>query len=103
MSMNNLQLSELAAASAYGSINNAIRSLDFAELEPRAAIGDTFLSRLQRLVKVYAAVKPLIEVISGLPLLPQAWRVGVALFLAALDAVTSSPEVNPDFKAGKDL
>jgi len=99
----NAQLQEIAAATTYGTINQSIRSLDFTEFESLAAIGDTFVSRLQRLTKLYAAVKPLLAVVSTLPLLPQSWRAGLALFLATLDAVASSPEIDPDFKAGKDL
>ena len=52
---------------------------------------------------MYAAIKPLLTVISSLALIPQAWRAGLALFTAAIDAVVSAPEFNPDFKAGKDL
>ena len=100
---NKLQLQEMAAATTYGAINHAIRSLDVSEFEQIAAIGDTFVSRLQRLTKLYAAVKPLLTAFSALPLLPQSWRAGLALFLATLDAITSSPEIDPDFKAGKDL
>jgi hypothetical protein len=40
-----------------------------------------------------------------LPLFPQAWRAALSLFVAAIEAVvsTASPELNADFKAGKDL
>lgn len=48
-------------------------------------------------------MKPLLGVACTLPLMPQTWRAGLALFLATLDAITSSEEVDADFKAGKDL
>jgi hypothetical protein len=97
------QLQEIAAATTYGTINQSIRTLDFAELEHCNAIGDTFAGHVKRLVTLYAAVKPLLAVIATLPLVPQSWRAAVALFIATLDAVTSPPQINPDFKAGKDL
>ena len=99
----NLQLQEMVAATTYGAINHAIRSLDVSDLEQMTAIGDTFVGQLQRLTKVYTAVKPLMAAFSALPLLPQSWRAALALFVATLDAITSAPEANPDFKAGKDL
>ena len=101
--MSNTQLQEITAATTYGTINHSIRSLDLGEFECRNAIGDTFVGRLQRLLKLYDSVKPLLAVVSTLPLLPQSWRAALALFLATLDAVASSPEVDRDFKAGKDL
>ena len=100
----NLQLQEIAAATTYGAINQSMRSINFAEFEQFAAIGGgTFVGHLQQLSKLYAAVKPLLAAVSALPLLPQSWRAGLALFLATLDVITSAPEIDPDFKAGKDI
>jgi hypothetical protein len=98
-----LQLQEMAAATTYGAINHAMRSLDVSECEQFAAIDEPFVNRLQRLTKLYPAVKPLLTAISVLPVLPQSWRAGLALFLATVDAITASPEADPEFKAGKDL
>src|SRR5256885_4076108 len=99
----NLQLQEFAAATTYGEINQSIRSINFAEFDRCTAVGETFAGHLQRLVKLYAAVRPLLTAVSALPLVPQSWRAGMALFLVTVDAITSSPEANPNFKAGKDI
>ena len=49
---------------------------------------------------VYNAVKPLISVLTTIPLIPQAWRSAIALFNKSLAAVVAAV---PEFKAGKDL
>lgn len=95
---------EMEVTKHYNEINRAIRSLDIAEMkEPKAALADTPGNRIQKLVTVYAAVKPLLSVVATLPLLPSSWRAALALFTSALEAVVLSPELNPSFKAGKDL
>jgi len=102
----NLQLQEIAAATTYGTINQSLRSLDLNEFEQQAVIAgaaDTLASQLQRLAKVYTATKPLLTAFSALPLMPQPWRAAVVLLLATIDAIVSSPGIDPDFKAGKDL
>jgi len=104
MSTSKEHLDQLIATKTFAAINRSIKTLNFAEVEmENAAIGDTSSGRIQRLVKVYTAIKPLLTVVSTLPLLPHAWRTALSLFIAAVEAVISSPELNPDFKAGKDL
>jgi len=104
MSTTKEQFDQFTAAKTFAAINRSIRTLDGTGMEmENAAIWDTPGGRIQKLLKVYAAIKPLLTVISSLPLIPQAWRAALSLFIAALDAVSSSPELNPDFKAGKDL
>jgi hypothetical protein len=58
------------------------------ELLPAAA--------MQRFLAIYASVKPILTVVSTLPLFPQHWRNALRLFLETLDTVAS-------FKAGKDI
>jgi hypothetical protein len=99
----NPHIEEIAAAAAYATINNSIRSLDLDEFNGQTAIADTFKTQLQRLAKLYIALKPLLAAVATLPLLPQSWRVVLGLFVGTLDTVASSPGVDPDFKAGKDL
>jgi hypothetical protein len=97
-------LDQLASAKAYAAIDHSIKALNVAEVEmENTAIADTPGSSIQKLAKVYTAVKPLLTVVSTLPLFPQAWRAALSLFVAAIEAVvsTASPELN--FKAGKDL
>jgi hypothetical protein len=99
----NPHIEEIAASAAYASINRSIRSLDLDDFGKQTAIADTFKTQLQRLAKLYIALKPLLDAIVTLPFLPQTWRVALGLFVGTLDAVASSPEIDPDFKAGKDL
>jgi hypothetical protein len=84
-----------------------------------SAIADTPHRRVQRLVNIYASVKPLLLAISTLVILPPSWRDGIKLFVGALDAVAAvgaapqfsaaeiveidDPRQAPEFKAGKDL
>ena len=55
-----------------------------------SAIADTPNGRVQRLVKIYGSIKPLLPVLSTLVILPASWRDGIAVFVGALDAVASS-------------
>ena len=99
----NTNFQEINAATTYAMISHSIRSLDLDDFSGQTAIADTFKAQLQRLAKLYIALKPLLAAIATLPLLPQTWRVALAFFIGTLDAVASSPEIDPDFKAGKDL
>ncbi len=51
----------------------------------------------ERFVTLYAAVKPIIVLLSTIPLIPLMWRSALLDFLKSLD------EVSATFKAGKDL
>jgi len=57
----------------------------------------TAAGRLARLLKIYQGIRPLLEILNVIPLLPSAWRRALGVFLDALEAV------NAGFKAGKDL
>ena len=104
MATSESQMEDLIASRTYHAINRSIEALNIEEMEQEHAISvATSAERVRKLVTVYAAVKPLLTVISTLPLLPQVWRAAVALLVTALNAIVSSPELNPDFKAGKNL
>src|SRR3954451_14011700 len=55
---------QLQAAATYGAIHLSIGAIDVAAFEHPAAVGDTLVHRLQRLAKLYAGVKPLLEAVS---------------------------------------
>ena len=57
--------------------------------------------KLAQLAKVYSGIKPLLTALASTIFVPSSWRSALAIFIAALDAVTG--DVNADFKAGKDL
>ena len=57
---------------------------------------------LQRMLKIYRGVKPVLTVIVKLPILPPTWSAIIEAFMRTLDAL-DVPEVIGKFKAGKDL
>lgn len=60
--------------------------------------------RLQRVLKVYAGIKPLLVFLTTFPLLPQTWRAGLVLLNQVLESLASiGSQVTVQFKAGKDL
>lgn len=72
---------------------------------------------LQKVLMMFALLRPLFLAISALPIIPNSWRTAVQLFVAALDALAASTPAGEtlaadttttdtsagDFKAGKDL
>jgi hypothetical protein len=66
---------------------------------------------LQKVLMMFALLRPLFLGIAALPIIPNSWRIAVQLFVAALDALAASnvhaeataPVDAGDFKAGKDL
>lgn len=118
MASNHSHVEQLAAAKTYALINRSIKTLGTIDMEmDQSAVAETTGGRVARLTQVYGAVKPLLVVLSTLPILPQGWRAAVALFVATLDSfVAIAPQLGdetpiaiddpkPDsvFKAGKDL
>jgi len=97
MSTSPIHMEQLALAQiSYDAIDASIRSLDMEEEQGNTLIAAPG-SRLERVAKIYRAVKPLLKAIAILPLLPPTWRAVLQLFLSTLD------EVDASFKAGKDL
>jgi len=56
-----------------------------------------------RLLGIYAAVRPILAVLSAVPLIPPTWREVLRLFVVTLDELAASPDPGAEFKAGKDL
>ena len=85
-------------------IDKSVKTLNLAEMEQEnSLLPDNLSGRVQKLVKVYSAIRPLLTVVSTLPIIPAAWRAALTIFSQAVEAVVSSPEISADFKAGKDL
>ena len=120
MASNHSHVEDLAATKTYAAVDRSIKSLGTIDMEmENAALAETPSGRVARLAKVYAAFKPLLTVISALPLIPQSWRAGVVLFMSTVEAVIAvapqlsgsddgtvtidDPKPDPVFKAGKDL
>ena len=101
MSTSRNHMDDFAASKMYATINRSIRTLDLSSMdEENSLAGATFATHLDQLLTVYNAVKPLIAVLTTIPLIPKAWRTAIALFTRSLDAVVTAV---PEFKAGKDL
>ena len=85
-------------------IDKAVKTLNLADMEQEnSLLPDNLSGRVQKLVKVYSAIRPLLTVVSTLPIIPAAWRAALTMFSQAVEAVVSAPEISADFKAGKDL
>jgi hypothetical protein len=94
-------MEEIAASKTWKTIDRSIKTLDIATMEEEhTAVPVTFVGIVDQVVQIYNGIKPLIAVLSTLPLLPQAWRAAVAVFSSKLDALAVGL---PAFKAGKDL
>jgi hypothetical protein len=77
---------------SYESIDARINELG---MEPSGMESRARVNATGRLITIYRAVQPILDVLSTLPLLPQSWRDALREFVAALDHFS--------FKAGKDL
>jgi len=83
-------------------VDRGLRAMNAAVEHESPRMADTPKGRVQRAIKIYRNVKPLLTVLSTLPILPQAWRTGIVTFTQVLDSLTEI-DVNAEFKAGKDL
>ncbi len=98
----NLKLAQLS----FERIDQTIRGIDMeAEQSLVAAAAATPGERLQRVLKIYRGIKPLLTALSVLPLIPATWRAAITLFVQTIEALAASvPDgVAIEFKAGKDL
>jgi len=79
---------------SYDWIDDTLHELDFNRLESLAADP---VSHGGLVLEVYQGVRPLLETLSLLPLIPASWRAAVHLFVMTLDQFDLS------LKAGKEL
>jgi hypothetical protein len=91
------------AVPSYNRIDRGLRGLKNIEAE-NTLLPESFDGHVQRAVRIYIAVRPLLTVLATLPLLPPSWRSGLTLFTKALDAVAAGVDgISANFKAGRDL
>jgi hypothetical protein len=102
--LNPKELSEEAIAKAMRDVNHSLRPL-FKEMDhENTLVPETPDDHLQRVLTIYDGIKPLLALLSSFRILPSKWRMAIAMFVQALDALAGTvPEVIGDFKAGKDL
>ncbi len=86
------------------SVDRSIRTM-LAELEhENTLIADPPATRVQKVLKIYRGIKPLLTVVAELPLLPATWRAALHVFLQALDSLAAvGGDISAAFKAGRDL
>ena len=102
--LNPMEASEALIRASKRSVDASLRNLQKEMEQENTLVQETPGTRLQRVVKIYRSVKPLLSVVSTLPLVPPAWRAAIVMFLQALDALSGvSGEITAQFKAGKDL
>ena len=85
-------------------IDQQINALSFSALRA-PALTSTPAGRLDRALRIYRGVRPILIGLNLVPLIPQRWRDALQIFVAAVDELTATlpPGQNGDFKAGKDL
>ncbi len=60
--------------------------------------------RIERFLRLFEGVKPLLTAIASLVIIPRGWRTAVSTFIKAVQAVADDlANLADDFKAGKDL
>ena len=104
MSTNPKESSEAVIRSNKRVVDASLRNLRQETEQENTLVQETPLGRLQRVLKIYRGIKPLLSVLSSLPLIPSTWRVAIVMFDQALDAMAeAAPNITAEFKAGKDL
>lgn len=89
---------------SFKAIDRDIRTLTAGIEQEHALMPETQEGRVARLIKIYSGIKPLLTVLTALPLIPSSWRTALAVFNTALAAVAAgAEEADPGFKAGRDL
>ena len=85
-------------------INASIRETIASLENENTLIADSPNVLLQRALKVFTGLKPLLQFLTNFSILPQTWRTGVTLLVQVLEALAAvGPQVTVQFKAGKDL
>lgn len=102
--VNAIQATEVMLAKGKRNVDRKVRNLN-AEMEfENTLLPATTSNRLQQLLKIYRNVKPLLAILSNLPLIPANWRGAMAIFTQAVEALAeAATRENADFKAGKDI
>ena len=83
-----------------GSVRTLMREME----HENTLVPEPPISRLQRVLKIYRQIKPLLALLGSLPFIPYNWRSPLLMFTQALDALAAvGPDLTAQFKAGKDL
>ena len=83
-------------------IDRGVNALMAEMAHENTLLPDTPLRIVQRVVTFYRGVRPILVVVTKLPIIPPSWTGVVNIFINALDALAQI-DVTAEFKAGKDL
>lgn len=98
------EIKEKSKAQSFKAIDRSISTMT-AEMEQEdeaTLLAATQSARVERLLKIYGGIKPLLTVLTVLPIIPEKWRAALALFNNAIEAMAVGG-ADATFKAGKDL
>ena len=102
--LNPKESSEATIKHSKRSVDASLRNLQKEMEQENTLVQETPVGRLQRVLKIFRGIKPLLTVLGSLPLIPSTWRAAIVMFTQALDSLAVvAPEVTAEFKAGKDL
>jgi hypothetical protein len=86
----------------FEAIDRRVQEFDILESSSRTAV-QTPEALMERLVTVYATVKPILLALTDSRFIPKSWRRVLTIFTVAMDEVTATLDaVSESFKAGKD-
>jgi hypothetical protein len=95
----NFDHSEKTNYLSFGTIDRRVQKFDILALRSL----QTPAARMERLVTVYGAARPIIAALNATRLIPESWRAVLTIFMLTLDEVSATLDgVSEDFKAGKD-
>ena len=102
--LNPKESSETTIKASKRSVDASLRNLQKEMEQENTLVQETPVGRLQRVLKIFRGIKPLLTILGTLPLIPSTWRAAIVMFTQALDSLAVvAPEVTAEFKAGKDL
>ena len=102
--LNPIESSKTMIEKSKRSTDRTLRALQQEMEQENTLVQDTPNTRLQKVLKIYRGIKPVLAVLGSLPLIPSTWRAAVVMFTQALDALSAvGGEITAQFKAGKDL
>jgi len=83
----------------FEAIDRGVQEFDFRALSSLR----TPAAQMERLVTVYATVRPILLALTEIRFIPKSWRAVLTIFTVSLDEVSATlDEVSETFKAGKD-
>jgi flagellar motility protein MotE (MotC chaperone) len=102
--LNPIEASKARIAQSKRSADRTLRALNQDMEQENTLVQDTPNARLQKVLKIYRGIKPVLDILGTLALVPSTWRAAIVMFTQALDALTAvGGEITAQFKAGKDL